>query len=383
MKILADSNLLLLDTDLPKGVNLERVDGRKIEAKHLQDVDALLVRSVTRIDSALLKGSGVKFVGSATSGIDHMDTDYLHSQGIEYCAAPGSNADAVVDYCLAAIAFAVENLSLDPESLSVGIVGAGNVGGRLAKRLADLNCSLTICDPPLQISGVAEVASCALRPLESIRDCQVVSLHVPLTSKGPYATRDFINTAFLSALPDHCLLINTCRGEVIEAEGLRSLLARPDLNTVIDVWRNEPDVASGLVQAATVATPHIAGYSEMAKRNGVTQVLAQLVRFSVEQGLLPAVPVPQTAQGSLMKVRPTEIDTEANIWQSILQALPIHHISAEFKQLVETRTAKEGFDLMRRSMQDRKEFSQLGISSKQLTSEKLSQYLALGFHCLR
>ena len=136
MKIVADRNLALLTEDIPPGIKIERVEGREISTAHLQDADVLLVRSVTVVNAALLDGSTVRFIGTATAGINHLDLDYLKHKGIAWCSAPGSNADAVVDYCLAALAHAELTLGMDIQSSAIGIVGAGNVGSRLAPPLA-------------------------------------------------------------------------------------------------------------------------------------------------------------------------------------------------------------------------------------------------------
>lgn len=382
MKVLADANLLMSEGDLPAGMTLQRMDGRKIDAALLHDADVLLVRSITRVDEALLKDSDVKFVGTATSGTDHLDLEYLTGRGIECCSAPGSNADAVADYCLAAIAFAVEQLDLAFGELPVGIVGAGNVGGRLASRLAALDCPLLINDPPLEQSGVSEIAGHTLSSLDSLTSCQVLSLHVPLRREGEHPTLDLIDREFIKALPDSCLLINTCRAEVISAEALTDAIHKENLYTAIDVWRNEPDVDAALVKATTLATPHIAGYSTRAKRNGALQVLTQLRNFAIEQGFI-SEDSEQLPDTDGMEPFLMDADPDVSHWQMLETVLPLKRISEQFKKTLAAHHRSNSFDQMRKAMQQRKEFSEHWFSAENLADDKQETYQALGFQVLR
>lgn len=382
MKIVADSNLALIEQDIPAGVELLRVDGRNIRNEHVRDADVLLVRSVTRVDADLLQGSRVRFVGTATAGLDHLDTDFLQKSAVSYCSAPGCNADAVVDYCLAALAYARLELDVNVESAAIGIVGVGNVGGRLCNRLRDLGCSVLLNDPPLQDAGKTSFAGLPLLPLDQLAGCQVISLHVPYSIQGQHPTRDLIGKDFLATLPDGCLLINTCRGEVVEEGALQELSRKPRAHSIIDVWRNEPDVDVELVQSVTLATPHIAGYSALAKRNGVKQVLARLWSWAVEEGRLDTMPeLPgNDASGSLIELKPGQ---NADCWKAAMEALPIASISQKFKQSVLASTEGNGFDQMRKDMQLRREFSEYGIAANGLSEDEQSSYHALGFQLLR
>lgn len=382
MKIVADSNLALLAQDIPAGIELVRVDGRDMRKQHLLDADVLLVRSVTPVDAALLQDSNVQFVGTATAGLDHLDTDYLDENAVVYCSAPGCNADAVVDYCLASLAYAHLNLGIDVESATIGIVGVGNVGGRLCNRLQKLGCSVLLNDPPLQDAGDTSFAGLPLQPLDALRECQLVSLHVPYTTGGRHPTTDLISQDFLAALPDDCLLINTCRGEVVEEGALQEFSKNPRVQTIIDVWRNEPDVDARLVQNVTLATPHIAGYSALAKRKGVQQVLTRLWRWAVGEGRLHSMPALVDGNDPSPVI---ELDPGAypNHWSAAVEALPLESISQKFKQSLQGSKPGHGFDQMRKAMQLRREFSEYGIAVGDLSEHEQSRYQGLGFQLLR
>lgn len=382
MKIVADKNLALLSSDIPPGVEVNRLDGRTLSNTQLRDADVLLVRSVTAVNAALLQGSDVKFVGTATAGVDHLDRDYLEREGIVYCSAPGSNADAVVDYCLAALAHGVLALGLELSSARVGIVGAGNVGSRLAERLQQLGCSVLLNDPPLQDQGKTEVAGLPLQSLEDMAGCQVISLHVPFTEQGAHATGNLIDEAFLRRLQPDSLLINTCRGEVIEEAPLRSLVGSGQVNTVIDVWRGEPNIDKELAQKVTLSTPHIAGYSGKAKRNGVEQVLAQLWRFALAEGLLDALPRPEASENSKAD-EVLSVTGDGSCWQLIQQVLPLPAISESFKHSLADASTGNAFDAMRAQMKQRREFSEYQIAASDLSSEQLQQFTGAGFQVLR
>jgi erythronate-4-phosphate dehydrogenase len=263
MRIVADTNLVFLDETFGQHGEIDRVSGRDIKAHHVSNADVLLLRSVTRADRALLENSGVKFVGTATIGTDHLDTDWMTREGISWAAAPGCNADAAAQYTLAMMLLALERLGRKISDQSVGIIGHGNVGSRLHELLNLLGVPVVACDPPLADVGVAGLVS-----MEKALDQSIVSLHVPLTRHGPYATSKMINACRLSQLNKNALLINTSRGGVVDSDPLLSELESGRILAALDVWPNEPAFDTSLLQASIVASPHVAGYSVEGKQNG-------------------------------------------------------------------------------------------------------------------
>jgi erythronate-4-phosphate dehydrogenase len=265
MHIVADENIPLLDEFFAAFGSIRRLPGRAITAADVRDADLLLVRSVTRVDRALLEGSHVRFVGTCTIGTDHLDLDYFAAAGIAWSSAPGCNARGVVDYVLGSVLTLAEREGVDPATRSYGVVGAGQVGGRLVELLRGLGWQVLVCDPPRQAAEGGDFVD-----LESIvADCDVISLHTPLD----VGTRHLFDAARLAALKPGAWLINASRGAVLDNAALRQLLPqRPDLKAVLDVWEGEPQADVELAALCQLATPHIAGYSLDGKLRGTAQI---------------------------------------------------------------------------------------------------------------
>jgi erythronate-4-phosphate dehydrogenase len=250
-----------------------------------------LVRSVTNVNRALLEGSKVRFVGTCTIGTDHLDLNYFQQAGITWSSAPGCNARGVVDYVLGSLLTLAEIEGVDLTRRTYGVVGAGEVGGRLVKVLQGLGWKVLVCDPPRKAAEDGDYVS-----LEQIIDeCDVISLHTPLTKQGPQSTWHLFDEKRLNQLRSGTWLINASRGPVVNNAALRDvLLEREDLQAVLDVWEGEPEVDVALAELCVLATPHIAGYSLDGKQRGTAQIyqaycdfLGQPARVSLGD-LLPA-----------------------------------------------------------------------------------------------
>lgn len=266
MKIVADERIAALGETFARHGELLALPGREISPAHLENADALITRTVTRVDRELLEGTGVKFVGTATIGTDHLDTRYLDAHAIGWASAPGCNADATAQYTLAMFLLACRRLGLDPLAQTYGIVGCGNVGGRLRNLLEALDMHVIACDPPLQDQGTSGFHS-----MDDILECDAISLHVPLTRTGRWPTHHMFDQATFDRLGTGHLLINACRGDVIDEAPLRRWIESGG-HAALDVWPGEPDIAADLVQLATVASPHIAGYSLDGKLRATSMV---------------------------------------------------------------------------------------------------------------
>jgi erythronate-4-phosphate dehydrogenase len=278
VKIVADENMPGLEP-LNSWAELKRLPGRTLSHADVRDADALLVRSVTTVNSRLLMGSAVGFVGSATIGTDHIDLGWLQSQRIAFAHAPGCNARAVAEYVLQA---ALRWSQQRGESLAdkrIGLVGLGNVGAEVAMLLSAMGCEVLAIDPPRQRNG-EQALHAAWASEDEVLACDMVSLHVPLTQQGDDATRHMIGAAKLAGLSSRQLLMSTCRGAVIDNNALQQRLAQTDRPTVVlDVWETEPRVPSALFQQVLLGTPHIAGYSVQGKLSGSAMVVAALYRW--------------------------------------------------------------------------------------------------------
>ncbi|GID07100.1 4-phosphoerythronate dehydrogenase PdxB [Pseudomonas sp. 008] len=276
MLIVADENIPLLDAFFEGFGEIRRVPGRSIDRATVEQADVLLVRSVTNVNRALLEGSKVRFVGTCTIGTDHLDLDYFQQAGITWSSAPGCNARGVVDYVLGSLLTLAEIEGADLTQRTYGVVGAGEVGGRLVKVLQGLGWNVLVCDPPRQAAEGGDYVSLE----QIIEQCDVVSLHTPLDKQGPQATWHLFDKNRLNQLKPGTWLINASRGPVIDNAALRQvLLRREDLQAVLDVWEAEPEVDVALAELCVIATPHIAGYSLDGKQRGTAQIYQAFCKF--------------------------------------------------------------------------------------------------------
>ena len=298
MLIVADENIPLIDEFFAGFGEIRRFPGRAIDRAAVEQADVLLVRSVTQVDRQLLDGSPVRFVGTCTIGTDHLDLDYFQQAGISWSSAPGCNARGVVDYVLGSLLTLAEIEGVDLAQRCYGVVGAGEVGGRLIKVLRGLGWQVLVCDPQRQAAEGGDYVSLE----QLIERCDVISLHTPLTRHGEHATWHLLDWQRLDRLKQGTWLINAARGPVVDNRALREvLLEREDLQAVLDVWEEEPTVDRELADLCVLATPHIAGYSLDGKQRGTAQIYQAYCRFlgQAEQvslaSLLPAPWVPQVS----------------------------------------------------------------------------------------
>ena len=232
LTIVADANIPGLARYFGHLGEIVPADGRSLSAAQLEDADVLLVRSVTRVDKSLLSGSSVRFVGSATSGIDHIEAHDLEGLGVHWCHAPGANANAVVEYVLSAIAASGDRLEELLAGGFVGILGCGAIGRLLASRLEALGIDFRVCDPWLDQQTVPRAGS-----LEEVLGAAVVTLHTSLTDDKPWPSRHLVGARQLAALGEGALLINASRGPVVDNRALLQTLDNgAGFDAVLDTW---------------------------------------------------------------------------------------------------------------------------------------------------
>ena len=262
--VVVDRDIPFLEGVLEPWFKVRYLAGRAIGPADVRDAVALLIRTRTRCDAALLDGSAVRFIGTATIGTDHIDKRYCDSCGITVASAPGCNAAAVAQY----IRVALHTLALDRPGATLGVIGVGHVGSLVAEVGRRAGMRVLLNDPPRE----AAEGDAGFTPLpELLAQSDVVTLHIPLWPEN----RDFADAAFFAKLRPGTSFINASRGEVVDEDAL--LAARPQLGrVVIDVWKNEPTINPALLAAADIATPHIAGYSIQGKMNGTTAVVRAL-----------------------------------------------------------------------------------------------------------
>ncbi|RON08871.1 4-phosphoerythronate dehydrogenase [Pseudomonas brassicacearum] len=359
MLIVADENIPLLDAFFEGFGEIRRVPGRSIDRATVEAADVLLVRSVTKVDRDLLEGSKVRFVGTCTIGTDHLDLDYFQQAGITWSSAPGCNARGVVDYVLGSLLTLAEIEGVDLAERTYGVVGAGEVGGRLVKVLQGLGWKVLVCDPPRQAAEGGEFVSLE----QIIGQCDVISLHTPLSQNAEQSTWHLFDENRLNQLKPGAWLINASRGPVVDNSALREvLLAREDLQAVLDVWEGEPSVDIALAELCVIATPHIAGYSLDGKQRGTAQIYQAFCQF-----------LGQPAQVSLDELLPAPWLAQVHLNASCDPAWALAMVcrgvydprrdDADFRRSLVVSGAEQrtAFDLLRKHYPERREIDGLKV----------------------
>lgn len=267
MRIISDAHIPFLleaiQNEWPQ-VDFCPMEPEEIDAKSVKEADVLIVRTRTKVNEALLAGSRVRLVCTATIGFDHIDTAYCDSHGIQWTSCPGCNAQAVCDYIEEAInEFQISNFKFPiPNTPTLGVVGVGHVGSLVAKMAERKGYKVLLNDPPKGIGvSLDEIA----------QKCDIITFHVPIDK----TTYHLCNEAFLSKSKPHALIINAARGGVVDEQAL----LRSGHPYILDTWENEPAINPEVLDKALLASMHIAGYSVEGKRNAskmCLDVVAQL-----------------------------------------------------------------------------------------------------------
>ncbi|MDR0891336.1 MAG: 4-phosphoerythronate dehydrogenase PdxB, partial [Mediterranea sp.] len=251
--------------------------GRAFTPELVHDADALIIRTRTRCNEELLRGSRVRFIATATIGFDHIDTDYCRRSGIRWANAPGCNSASVAQYVQSALLVWQGQRQKPLTGLTIGIVGAGHVGSKVAQVAHDFGMKVLLNDPP-RAEREGEAAFSSLERLAA--ECDIISFHVPLSREDIHRTYHLADGDFFRRLQKSPLLINTSRGEVVDTEALLQALDSNFVSdAIIDVWEHEPDISPALLAKSLIGTPHIAGYSADGKANATRMSLDSLCRF--------------------------------------------------------------------------------------------------------
>ena len=267
MRIIIDKGIPFLEGVFGSGITALHLPPEEITSETVREADALFVRTRTRIDRALLEGSKVRFVATATIGFDHIDQAYCQEAGIHWVSCPGCNAQAVCDY----VEEAISSMKSDKTELTVGIIGYGHVGKLVAQMAEKKGYKTLISDPPL---GIGEALQ-TIAPL-----CDVITFHTPLTHEGKYPTYHLCDANILRLCQPNTLIINAARGGVIDEKALCDILTeKGQLSTVIDCWEGEPEINKTLLNMVDMASFHIAGYSIQGKMRASEMCLHAFCEF--------------------------------------------------------------------------------------------------------
>jgi erythronate-4-phosphate dehydrogenase len=344
---------------------------KTVNADMLADADVLLVRSTTKVNEQLLaKNNQVQFVATATAGTDHVDKNYLANQDIPFISAGGCNAVAVAEYVLSAMLVMAKRLNWQLQGKTVGIVGAGHVGSALSRVLTVLGINHQLCDPPLAAAGDSR----SFVDMDEIMRCDVITLHVPWVKDGPYPTQDLFDKTRLALLTDNQLLINACRGEVVNNQGALELFEQGrTLNIVLDVWENEPSIDVDLIPHTALATAHIAGHTIEGKARGTEMLYLALCKHL-------GVQADKKLSDYLPKAEPSAIpiSEQQDFWQVLHPlVLDVYNIETDDKQFRANMHSAEQFRYIRKHYPIRREFSAIAVNTGNFADSKA--IYALGF----
>jgi erythronate-4-phosphate dehydrogenase len=278
MKLIIDDKIPFIQGQAEKLGEVRYLPGSKIGPEDVREADVLITRTRTLCNKALLEGSKVQFIATATIGYDHLDVDYLREAGIAWTNCPGCNATSVAQYVETALLLLAEDGKINLSDCTVGVVGVGNVGRRVVERLERMGCRVLLNDPP-RAEREDDFAQRAVSLKQLQCECNVITIHTPLVTGGAHPTLHLVNTDFLKGLKRSPILINAGRGEVVDGQALSVALDKGWVSAaVIDTWENEPNINRELLQKAYLGTPHIAGYSADGKANGTRMSLEAVAR---------------------------------------------------------------------------------------------------------
>jgi|WetSurMetagenome_2_1015567.scaffolds.fasta_scaffold00463_2 erythronate-4-phosphate dehydrogenase len=355
MKIVIDDKIPFIRDVFEPYAEVVYCKGSSINSEIVADADALVVRTRTKCNKNLLEGSKVKIVASATIGYDHIDTKWCESNGIKWTNAPGCNSGSVKQYITAALFLLASKHNLNLRSMTIGVIGVGNVGSKVVASAKAIGMNVLQNDPPRsRKEGDANFVS-----LDKIfADADIITVHVPYTREGTDKTHHLINGENLRAMKKDCYLFNSSRGEVVDNPALLTALESGHIaGTVLDVWEGEPDADRRLIARADISTPHIAGYSVDGKANGTIKAVREvsLTLGLPLQGWEPAsLPQPQNPLIDLTDM-PESLSPLEMAGTAVLATYPILKDNNDFKN------HPENFESLRDNYWKRREFSSFTV----------------------
>ncbi|MDT8302250.1 MAG: 4-phosphoerythronate dehydrogenase PdxB [Sedimentisphaerales bacterium] len=377
MKIIADANIPFVEECFSSIGEVITVGGRGITPDVVADADVLLVRSITQVNADLLAGSKVSFAATATIGFDHVDIGFLQRNNIGFTSAPGSNANSAAEYVIAGLLEVSQKYDINLEGQSIGIIGVGNVGGRVAKKCAALGMRVYLNDPPLQ----RQTSEKKYLPLKDLYDCDFITFHTPLTFEGIDKTYHLADEGFFKSLKKGCVFVNASRGGVVDSEALKAVIRSGRLKAVVlDVWENEPNIDIELLEMVDIGTPHIAGYSLDGKISGMIMIykaVCEYFRLSPKYNIEDFLPEPVVRQ---LTIEPT--DNEQEMLSDVVRKIyDIREDDNSLRRIADKPENKRGeyFDGLRKKYHVRREFQNTKVLVEDLNSTLAKKLKGIGF----
>jgi erythronate-4-phosphate dehydrogenase len=378
MKIIADANIPFVADCFSSIGEVITVGGREITRGVVSDADVLLVRSITQVNADLLAGSKVRFAATATIGFDHVDIDFLRRNNIGFTSAPGSNANSAAEYVIAGLLEVSQKCDINLGGQSIGIIGVGNVGSRVAKKCSALGMQIYLNDPPLQ----RQTGEAKYLPLEELYDCDFVTFHTPLTFEGIDKTYHLADEEFFESLKKGCIFVNASRGGVVDSEALKTVIQSGRLNAVVlDVWENEPNIDMELLEMIDIGTPHIAGYSLDGKISGMIMIYKAACEhfgLSPKYGIEDFLPEPVVRQ---LRIEPSTGNEQGALLDAVRKIYDIREDDKRLRQIAEKPEDKRGeyFDGLRKNYHIRREFQNTKVFVEDRNSALAKKLKGIGF----
>lgn len=374
MKVIIDDKIPYIKGALEPFAEVVYLPGSKTTPEVVKDADALITRTRTICNERLLAGSSVKFIATATIGYDHIDTDYCKRAGIAWTNAPGCNAGSVEQYIASALhTWALEKREKLREK-TIGIIGVGNVGSKVARFCETLGMKVLLNDPPRERAEGPE----KFVPLDAIlREADIITFHVPLNLDGTDATWHMAGPDFFGKLAKKPLVINSCRGEVLDTPAVKDALVNGLIaGFIADCWENEPDIDLELLKMAYLATPHIAGYSKDGKANGTrmsVQALSRFFNLDLIDWQPKEIELPDTTE---IFMDGSRRDEESVIAEAVLSTYDIESDSDRLK------SSPEKFEKFRGDYPVRREFPVYTIHAKNVDKSTIHKLKTIGFRVI-
>ncbi|WP_372776099.1 4-phosphoerythronate dehydrogenase PdxB [Mangrovibacterium sp.] len=371
MKFIVDDKIPYIQGALEPFGEVIYLPGSKTTADVVRDADAIVTRTRTICNEKLLKGSSVKFIATATIGFDHIDTNYCAEAGIQWTNAPGCNSKSVEQYVASTLFVLAEKHQFKLEGKTIGVVGVGQVGSKVARFCETIGMKVLLNDPPrARAEGPGKFVS--LTEIQEKAD--FISIHVPLNMDGEDATYHLADERFFNHLPQKSFVINSCRGEVVESSAAKQALKNSKIKgLVLDCWENEPNLDPELLDACELATPHIAGYSKDGKANGTSMSVQAISRFfglGVDNWTCPNIELPERTKITLDGFSSTD---EEIIAKAILSTYDIRNDD------VALRRHPADFEILRGDYPVRREFPIFTIEAENMQKSAIEKLKQIGF----
>jgi erythronate-4-phosphate dehydrogenase len=340
----------------------------------LKGIDILIIRSVTIVDKSLLENTPVKFVGTTTIGLDHIDTRYLENNKIAYASSPGCNANSVAEYITAGLLKIAFDQKFELKQKSIAIIGYGNIGSKVARIARSFGMQTLINDPPLQRNTEQLFFTSYSEALKA----DIITFHVPLNMKGIDKTYHMLSDSQLQNFRSDKIILNSSRGSVLSDVDLKKFLLKKKNTVLLDVWENEPDIDTELLHLIKIGSPHVAGYSYEGKVNGTIMIYEALCKYlNLTPKWQPDYP---KITNSIIDYH--EMETLEKSLSSIISRIyNIEFDDSNFRKILSLNKDERGsyFDMLRKDYPVRREFSNYSIRIKANLKREIYILKALRF----